>query len=115
MKLVHFAGLDSISTGDIKQFRQCGSDAPGRPGNFESAGIGVTTRPLGTEPSNAVGLAAAKALLAAVYNKPGIAAGSDKSGTLDDVYRSCFKNDEYSDQFHYSGTVLLPNESSFLR
>jgi len=68
--LLHLAGYSSVSMDDIKQFRQWGSKTPGHPENFETAGIEVTTGPLGMGISNAVGLAAAEAHLAAVYNKP---------------------------------------------
>ncbi|CAK9013841.1 unnamed protein product [Durusdinium trenchii] len=70
--LLHLAGYDSVSIDDIKQFRQWGSKTPGHPENFETDGIEVTTGPLGMGISNAVGLAAAEAHLAAVYNKPGM-------------------------------------------
>eukprot|EP00435_Cladocopium_sp_Y103_P070581 s840_g35.t1 len=70
--LLHLAGYKSVSIDDIKQFRQWGSKTPGHPENFETEGIEVTTGPLGMGISNAVGLAAAEAHLAAVYNKPGM-------------------------------------------
>jgi len=59
--LLHLAGYSSVSMDDIKQFRQWGSKTPGHPENFETAGIEVTTGPLGMGISNAVGLAAAEA------------------------------------------------------
>ncbi|CAJ1400661.1 unnamed protein product [Effrenium voratum] len=68
--LLHLAGYESVSMDDLKQFRQWGSKTPGHPENFETDGIEVTTGPLGMGISNAVGLAAAEAHLAAVYNKP---------------------------------------------
>ncbi|CAJ1386323.1 unnamed protein product, partial [Effrenium voratum] len=70
--LLHLAGYESVSMDDLKQFRQWGSKTPGHPENFETDGIEVTTGPLGMGISNAVGLAAAEAHLAAVYNKPGM-------------------------------------------
>ena len=91
--LLHLAGYKSVSMDDIKQFRQWGSKTPGHPENFETDGIEVqlrckmqslhfqacvewngrrqtchwprTTGPLGMGISNAVGLAAAEAHLAA--------------------------------------------------
>ena len=57
---------------DLKQFRQWGSKTPGHPENFLTAGIEVTTGPLGAGVANAVGIAAAEANLAARYNKPGM-------------------------------------------
>eukprot|EP00439_Symbiodinium_sp_Y106_P029654 s3626_g3.t1 len=73
--LLHLAGYDSVAMDDLKQFRQWGSKTPGHPENFETqavetAGIEVTTGPLGMGISNAVGLAAAEAHMAATYNKP---------------------------------------------
>ncbi|CAE7243433.1 tkt [Symbiodinium natans] len=68
--LLHLAGYDSVAMDDLKQFRQWGSKTPGHPENFETDGIEVTTGPLGMGISNAVGLAAAEAHLAAAYNKP---------------------------------------------
>jgi len=70
--LLHLTGYESVSIDDIKQFRQWGSKTPGHPENFETDGIEVTTGPLGMGISNAVGLAAAEAHLASVYNKPGM-------------------------------------------
>ncbi|MBD2326282.1 transketolase [Alkalinema sp. FACHB-956] len=68
--LLHLFGYDSVSIEDIKQFRQWGSKTPGHPENFETAGIEVTTGPLGQGICNGVGLAMAEAHLAATYNKP---------------------------------------------
>jgi transketolase len=68
--LLHLAGYDSVSLEDIKQFRQWGSKTPGHPENFVTAGIEVTTGPLGQGIANAVGLAMAEAHLAAKFNKP---------------------------------------------
>ena len=68
--MMYLTGYDSVSLDDIKQFRQWGSTTPGHPENFETAGIEVTTGPLGQGVCNAVGLAAAEAHLAAKFNKP---------------------------------------------
>jgi transketolase len=69
--MLHLTGYDSVSMEDIKQFRQWGSRTPGHPENFETAGVEVTTGPLGQGVCNAVGLAIAEAHLAAKFNKPG--------------------------------------------
>ncbi|WP_055075473.1 transketolase [Pseudanabaena sp. 'Roaring Creek'] len=69
--LLHLTGYDSVTIEDIKQFRQWGSSTPGHPENFETAGVEVTTGPLGQGVGNAVGLAIAEAHLAARFNKPG--------------------------------------------
>jgi len=83
--LLHLSGYSSVSMDDLKQFRQWGSKTPGHPENFETAGIEVTTGPLGMGISNAVGLAAAEAHLASVYNKPGM--------PLIDHYTYCIMGD----------------------
>jgi transketolase len=69
--LLHLMGYDSVTLDDIKQFRQWGSRTPGHPENFETAGVEVTTGPLGQGIANGVGLAMAEAHLAAKFNKPG--------------------------------------------
>jgi transketolase len=66
--LMHLAGFPSVTMDDIKQFRQLNSRTPGHPENFETAGIDVTTGPLGMGIANAVGLAAAERHLASTYN-----------------------------------------------
>ncbi|AUC61054.1 transketolase TktA [Cyanobacterium sp. HL-69] len=68
--LLHLYGYDSVTIEDIKQFRQWKSRTPGHPENFVTAGIEVTTGPLGQGIANGVGLALAEAHLAAKYNKP---------------------------------------------
>ena len=68
--MLYLTGYDSVSLDDIKQFRQWGSVTPGHPENFETAGVEVTTGPLGQGIANGVGLAMAEAHLAAKFNKP---------------------------------------------
>ncbi|MCX5946155.1 MAG: transketolase [Cyanobacteria bacterium] len=67
--LLHLSGYDSVTIEDIQQFRQWGSRTPGHPETFETAGVEVTTGPLGQGIANAVGLAIAEAHLAAKFNK----------------------------------------------
>lgn len=68
--LLYLTGYDSVGLEDLKQFRQWGSKTPGHPENFETAGVEVTTGPLGQGICNGVGLAMAEAHMAATFNKP---------------------------------------------
>ena len=68
--LLHLTGYD-LSIDDLKQFRQWGSRTPGHPERGHTAGVELTTGPLGQGLANAVGLAIAEAHLAATYNRPG--------------------------------------------
>ena len=61
----------TISLDEIRNFRQWGSITPGHPEHFLTPGIETTTGPLGQGFANAVGMAAAEAHLAAVFNKEG--------------------------------------------
>ena len=67
--LLHLAGYD-LSMDDLKNFRQLGSRTPGHPESHMTAGVEVTTGPLGQGVANGVGLALAAAHLASNYNKP---------------------------------------------
>lgn len=68
--LLHVTGYD-LSLDDIKQFRQWGSKTPGHPERMHTAGVEVTTGPLGQGLANAVGMAIGEAHLAARYNRDG--------------------------------------------
>ncbi len=67
--LLHLTGYDSVSLDDIKNFRQFGSTTPGHPENHMTAGVEVTTGPLGQGFANGVGMAIASAHLAATFNR----------------------------------------------
>ncbi len=68
--MLYLTGYDGMTIDDLKQFRQWNSRTPGHPENHMTAGIEVTTGPLGQGIGNAVGIAVAEAHLAAVFNKP---------------------------------------------
>jgi transketolase len=66
--LLHLTGYD-LSLDDIKEFRQVGSKTPGHPENLLTAGVEVTTGPLGQGFANGVGMAMAEAHLSELYNR----------------------------------------------
>jgi len=68
--LLHLTGYD-LTLDDLKHFRRWGSRTPGHPERGSSAGIEVTTGPLGQGFANAVGMALAERWLAANFNRPG--------------------------------------------
>jgi len=68
--LLHLTGYD-LSLDEIKNFRQFGSKTPGHPEYGLTAGIEVTTGPLGQGFGQGVGMAIAATHLAAEFNKPG--------------------------------------------
>jgi transketolase len=67
--LLHLAGY-AVSLDDIKAFRQWGSITPGHPERGLTPGVEVTTGPLGQGCANGVGMAAAEAFLAHLFNRP---------------------------------------------
>ena len=67
---LHLAGFD-LTVDDLKLFREYESKTPGHPEYSHTDGVETTTGPLGQGVGNAVGMAAAEAMLAARYNRPG--------------------------------------------
>lgn len=65
--MLHLTGYP-LSMDDLKAFRQLGSITPGHPENHITAGVEVSTGPLGQGISNAVGLAIAQTHIAAHFN-----------------------------------------------
>ncbi|HTE85809.1 MAG TPA: transketolase, partial [Dehalococcoidia bacterium] len=68
--LLYLTGYD-LGLEDIEQFRQWQSRTPGHPEYGHTAGVDITTGPLGQGFGNAVGMAMAEAFLAATFNRPG--------------------------------------------
>jgi transketolase len=68
--LLHLFGYD-LTIDDLKSFRQLGSRTPGHPEYHHTAGVEVTTGPLGQGFANAVGMAIAQAQVAATYANGG--------------------------------------------
>ncbi len=67
--LLHLSGFN-LSIDEIKQFRQLHSKTPGHPEQGETAGVEMTTGPLGQGIASAVGMAIAEKTLAAQFNQP---------------------------------------------
>ncbi len=68
--LLYLTGYD-LPLEEIKKFRQLGSHTPGHPEAGCAPGVEVTTGPLGQGISNAVGMALARELIGARFNRPG--------------------------------------------
>jgi len=67
--LLHLTGYD-LSLDEIKNFRQMGSHTPGHPEYGHTAGVEITTGPLGQGLGSAVGMAIAQKHLASRFNRP---------------------------------------------
>jgi transketolase len=67
---LHLAGYN-LSLEELKRFRQWQSATPGHPEFRHTAGVEVTTGPLGQGFANGVGMAFAERFLAATFNRPG--------------------------------------------
>jgi transketolase len=66
--MLHLTGYD-LSLDDLRQFRQWGSRTPGHPERLHTAGIEVTTGPLGQGFANAVGMALAERVVRARFGR----------------------------------------------
>mmetsp|Transcript_40596 Transcript_40596/g.85894 ORF Transcript_40596/g.85894 Transcript_40596/m.85894 type:complete len:694 (-) Transcript_40596:128-2209(-) len=67
--MLHLTGYN-VTMDNLKAFRQLGSNTPGHPENFMTAGVEVCTGPLGQGISQACGMALAQTHMAATFNKP---------------------------------------------
>src|SRR5579859_3116395 len=67
--MLHLTGYD-LTLDDLRHFRRLGSRTPGHPERELTAGVEVTTGPLGQGFGNGVGMAMAEAFLGATYNRP---------------------------------------------
>jgi transketolase len=67
--LLHLAGFE-LSLDDLRQFRQLHSKTPGHPEHGETPGVETTTGPLGQGFGNAVGMAIASQMEAAMFDNP---------------------------------------------
>jgi len=70
--LAHLAGYD-LPMAELRRFRQLGSKTPGHPEVSVAPGVETTTGPLGQGLANGVGMALAERLLAATFNRGGLA------------------------------------------
>jgi len=70
--LLHLTGYD-LPMDELRRFRQLHSKTPGHPEVGVTPGVETTTGPLGQGIANAVGMALAERLLAAEFNRPGLA------------------------------------------
>ena len=68
--LLHLFGYD-LPMAELQHFRQLGSKTPGHPEHELTAGVETTTGPLGQGISTAVGMAIAREIAGAQFNRPG--------------------------------------------
>ncbi len=69
--LLHLSGYD-LPMAELERFRQLESKTPGHPEHELTEGVETTTGPLGQGISNAVGMAMAREMLAARFNREGM-------------------------------------------
>jgi transketolase len=67
--MLHLTGYD-LALDELKRFRQLHSQTPGHPENILTAGVEISTGPLGQGFANGVGMGIGAAHLAARFNRP---------------------------------------------
>ncbi|AJP37195.1 AQG_2a_G0003350.mRNA.1.CDS.1 [Saccharomyces cerevisiae] len=107
--MLHLLGYD-YSIEDLRQFRQVNSRTPGHP-EFHSAGVEITSGPLGQGISNAVGMAIAQANFAATYNEDGFPISD--SYTFAIVGDGCLQEGVSSETSSLAGHLQLGNLITF--
>lgn len=75
--MLHLSGYD-LSMDEIKRFRQIDSRTPGHPESHETAGVLLTTGPLGQGVGNAVGIALAYKIFEDRFNREGFSIVDNK-------------------------------------
>jgi len=68
--LLYLTGYPDMTLAELKNFRQLGSRTPGHPEYGHTAGVEMTTGPLGQGIATAVGMALAERMLAARFGDP---------------------------------------------
>ena len=67
--LLYLTGYEGMTIEEIKSFRKLHSKTPGHPENFVTAGVEMTTGPLGQGVATSVGMALAERILVAEYGE----------------------------------------------
>jgi transketolase len=80
---LYLSGYD-ITVDDLRNFRQWGSRTPGHPERGVTAGIDISTGPLGQGVANGVGFAMAEKMLAGRFNLPGLPVINHRSWVIAD-------------------------------
>ncbi|MCP4298492.1 MAG: transketolase [Proteobacteria bacterium] len=104
--ILHLTGYD-VSLDDLKNFRQSGSKTPGHPEYGHTAGVEMTTGPLGQGLSSAVGLAIAEKYAASYFNKPGFPMVDNRIYTL--AGDGCLQEGIASESSSLAGHLGLDN------
>ncbi len=78
---LHLSGYD-VTIDDLREFRQWGSRTPGHPERGVTAGIDMSTGPLGQGVANGVGFAMAEKMLAGRFNRPGLPVVNHRSWVI---------------------------------